>query len=219
MSPTNKGTQMKSFIAAFFMLFAVAACAEPQAGFEYQQTQQAIPTDNPAKIEVVELFWYGCPHCYVLDPQLAAWVKKQPKDVDFKRVPAIARPDWAPAAKAFYAMELLGVSEKLHTALFDAIHKQRVVRPDDEAGLADWVTKQSGLDKKKVDEAFKSFSVNTKMIRASQVFRASGATGVPTMLIEGKTWTSSTVAGGNEEMLKVTDYLIAKARAEKTAKH
>lgn len=210
---------MKSLIATLFMLFAVAAGAEPQAGLEYQQTLQPIPTDTPAKVEVVELFWYGCPHCYALDPQLAVWVKKLPKDVEFKRVPAIARPDWAPAAKAFYAMEALGVTEKLHTALFDAIHKQKAVRPDDEAGLADWVTKQSGLDKKKVDEAFKSFSVNTKMMRAGQVFRASGATGVPTLIVDGKAWTSSTVAGGNDEMLKVTDYLIEKAHAAKTAKH
>ena len=84
--------------------------------------------------------------------------------------------------------------------------------------MADWITKQSGLDKKKVDDAFKSFSVNTKMMRASQVFRASGATGVPTLVIDGQVWTSSTVAGGNDEMLKVADYLIEKSRAAKTAK-
>lgn len=209
---------MKSLIAAFCMLFAVSACAEPQAGFEYQQTQQAIPTDNPAKIEVTELFWYGCPHCHQLEPQLAAWVKKLPKDVEFKRVPAIARPDWAAGARAYYTMEALGVLEKLHGAFFDAIHRQKSLKPNDEAAMIDWITKQSGLDKKKVDDAFKSFSVNTKMMRASQVFRASGATGVPTLIVEGKAWTSSTIAGGNDEMLKVTEYLIDSARAAKSAK-
>lgn len=210
---------MKSFIAAFFMLFAVSACAaEPQAGFEYQQTQQAIPTDNPAKIEVTELFWYGCPHCHQLEPQLAAWVKKLPKDVEFKRVPAIARPDWAPGAKAYYVMEALGVLEKLHVPFFDAIHKQKSLKPNDEAAMAEWITKQSGLDKKKVDEAFKSFSINTKMMRASQIFRASGATGVPTLIVEGRAWTSSTIAGGNEQALKVTEYLIESARAAKNTK-
>ncbi len=208
---------MKSLLAAFLMLFAVSASAEPQAGFEYVQTQQAIPSDNPGKIEVTELFWYGCPHCYQLEPQLAVWVKKLPKDVVFKRVPGIARPDWAPAGKAYYAMEALGLTEKLHSALFDAIHKQRSVKPFDDAALIDWITKQSGLDKKKVEEAYKSFSVNTKVSRAMQVFRASGATGVPTLIVDGKNWTSSTVAGGNEEMLKVTDYLIEKARAERSA--
>ncbi len=211
---------MKSLVTAFFLLFAVSAgAADPQAGFEYQQTQQTIPTENPAKIEVIELFWYGCPHCNVLEPYLAAWVKKLPKDVEFKRIPAIARPDWAPAAKAYFALEALGLTEKLHGALFEAIHKQKVVNPSDEAALADWITKQSGLDKKKVDEVFKSFSINTKMMRASQVFRTSGATGVPTLIIEGSTWTSSSIAGGNEEALKVTDFLIQKVRAEKSARH
>jgi thiol:disulfide interchange protein DsbA len=209
---------MKSLIAAFLMLFTVAACAEPQAGFEYMQTQQALPTDNPAKIEIVELFWYGCPHCFALEPQLNAWVKKLPKDVEFKRVPAIARPDWAPGAKAYYTMETLGVTEKLHAALFEAIHKQRTVKPNDDAALIDWITKQGGLDRKKVEEAYNSFSVNTKMMRASQIFRASGATGVPSLIIEGKYLTSSTLAGGNDEMLKTADYLIDKVRKEKSGK-
>lgn len=209
---------MKSLIAAFLMLFTVAACAEPQPGFEYMQTQQALPTDNPAKIEVIELFWYGCPHCYQLEPTLAAWVKKLPKDVEFKRVPAIARPDWAPGAKAYYTMDALGVTEKLHAALFEAIHKQRTVKPNDDAALIDWITKQGGLDRKKVEEAYNSFTVNTKMMRASQIFRASGATGVPSLIVDGKYLTSSTLAGGNDEALKTADYLIDKARKEKTGK-
>ncbi len=205
---------MKSLFAAFLMLFTVAACAEPQSGMEYMPTQQAIPTENPAKIEVTELFWYGCPHCYQLEPQLAAWVKKLPKDVEFKRIPGIARPDWAPGAKAYYAMEALGVGEKLHAPLFEAIHKQRTVKPNDDAALIDWIAKQAGLDRKKVEEAYNSFSINTKMMRATQVFRASGATGVPSLIIEGKYLTSSTLADGNENALKVADYLIEKVRAE-----
>ena len=210
---------MKSLITAFLMLFAVTACAEPQSGMEYAPTQQVIPTENPAKIEVTELFWYGCPHCNALEPQLAAWVKKLPKDVIFKRVPGIARPDWAPAAKAYYAMETLGLVEKLHSALFDAIHKQHTVRPNDDAALIDWITKQSGLDRKKVEDAYNSFSVNTKMMRATQIFRASGATGVPALIVEGKYLTSSTMAGDNEAALKTTDYLIEKVRAEQSGKH
>ena len=209
---------MKSLFAAFLMLFATAACAEPQPGFEYMQTPQALPTDNPAKIEVIELFWYGCPHCYQLDPTLTAWVKKQGKDVEFKRVPGIARPDWAPAAKAYYAMDALGATEKLHMALFEAVHKQRTVKPSDDAGMIDWIARQGGFDRKKVDEAYNSFSVNTKVMRASQIFRASGATGVPALIIEGRYLTSSTMAGGNDEALKVADYLIEKARQEKGAK-
>lgn len=209
---------MKSFIAAFLMLLATTACAEPQPGTDFMQTQQAIPTDNPGKIEVVELFWYGCPHCYVFEPALSAWVKKLPKDVVFKRVPGLPRPDWAPAAKAYYAMEMLGVSEKLHAALFDAVHKQRALKPDNDAALIDWITKQGGLDRKKVEEAYNSFSVNTKVMRAAQIFRASGATGVPSLIVDGRYLTSSTLAGGNEESLKVTEYLIDKVRQEKSAR-
>ena len=209
---------MKSLLTALLMLVSSVAIAGPQAGFEYQQTQQAIPTDNPAKVEVTELFWYGCPHCYELEPHLAVWVKKLPQDVVFKRVPGIPRADWAPGAKAYYAMEALGVLDKLHAPFFEAIHKQRAVKPNDEAGIIDWITKQSGMDRKKVSDAYNSFSVNTKNMRAMQIFRASGATGVPALIIDGKYISSINMAGGTEALLKVADQLIAKARAEKTAK-
>jgi protein dithiol oxidoreductase (disulfide-forming) len=209
---------MKKLFAALMLFFALNAMAGPMAGAEFDQTVQAIPTDNPAKIEVTELFWYGCPHCYALEPQLAAWVKKLPQDVYFKRVPGLPRPDWAPMAKAYYAMETLGVLEKLHSKLFEAIHKQHVLRPDNEQATIDWITKEGGLDRKKVAEAFNSFSNNTKLSRAAQFFRASGATGVPSLIVDGKYITSSTMAGGNAQALQVADYLIAKARAEKKAK-
>jgi thiol:disulfide interchange protein DsbA len=209
---------MNKLLAVLMLFFAVNVMAEPMAGAEYSPTVQTIPTDNPAKIEVTELFWYGCPHCHVLEPQLAAWVKKLPQDVYFKRVPGLPRPDWAPMAKAYYAMETLGVLDKLHTKLFEAIHTKRALRPDDERAAIDWITKESGLDRKKVEEAFNSFSNNTKLSRAAQFFRASGATGVPSLVIDGKYITSSTMAGGNAQALQVADYLIGKARAEKKAK-
>jgi thiol:disulfide interchange protein DsbA len=209
---------MKSLIAAFFILFAVSANAAPQAGFEYLQTQQVIPGDDPGKVEVIELFWYGCPHCYHLEPRLAVWVKSLPKDVVFKRVPGIARPDWAAGGKAYFTLEALGLVDKLHVPLFDAIHKQKSLKPNDDAGLIDWITKQSGLDKKKIQETYNSFSVSTKVSRAMQVFRSSGATGVPALIVDGKHLTSSTIAGGNEQALKVADYLIGQARTEKGLK-
>jgi len=206
---------MKKFLAALMLLVSANVMADPQSGIEYNATVQTIPTENAAKIEVVELFWYGCPHCYALEPQLSAWVKKLPADVTFKRVPGIPRPDWAPMAKAYYALESLGLVEKLHVPLFEAIHKQKALRPDDELGAIDWITKQSGMDRKKVEEAFKSFSTNTKLTRAMQTFRASGATGVPSLIIDGKYITSSTMAGGNQEVLNVADFIIANVRKEK----
>jgi len=209
---------MKKLLAALMLLLSTSVMADPQVGIEFDRTTQVIPTDNPAKIEVMEIFWYGCPHCYHLEPQLAAWVKKLPGDVYFKRVPGLPRPDWAPMAKAYYAMETLGLLEKLHTPLFEAIHKQRVLRPNDDAGTIDWLTKQSGLDRKKVEEAYNSFSINTKLNRAAQIFRASGATGVPSLVIDGKYITSSTMAGGNVEALKTADYIIENVRQDRAGK-
>ncbi len=209
---------MKSLIAAFLVLFALGAQAAPQAGFEYLQTQQPIPGEDPAKVEVIELFWYGCPHCHQLEPRVAAWSKSLPKDVVFKRVPGIARPDWAPGGKAYFTLEALGLVDRLHVPLFDAIHKHKSLKPGDEAALIDWIAKESGLDRKKVQETYKSFAVNTKVGRAMQVFRASGATGVPALIIDGQYLTSSSLAGGNERVLKVADHLIQRARAAKGLK-
>ena len=197
-----------------FLSFSVFA-AEPQIGANFEKTVQVMPTDNKNKIEVMELFWYGCIHCYQMDPMLNEWAKKLPKDVYFKRVPAIPRPEWAALAKAFYAMETLGVSEKLHTAIFDAVHKEKTLNPADEKAILEWVTLKSGLDRKKVEEAFNSFSMNATLNRAAQMFKAAGATGVPSLVIDGKYITSSTMAGGNNEALKITDDIIANIRKDK----
>ena len=208
---------MKKLLAALMLLLSTQVMAAPELGNQFKQTAQAIPTDTPAKIEVTELFWYGCPHCYHLEAPLSAWVKKLPPDVYFKRVPGVPRQDWAPMAKAYYTLEALGLVDKLHVPLFDAIHKQKTLNPTSEKAAIDWIAKQSGMDQKKVAETFNSFSVNTKVMRAVQVFRASGATGVPALIVDGKYLTSSTMAGGNDEVLKVADYIITNARKDKAA--
>lgn len=209
---------MKKILTALMLLVSTQLMAAPQIGNEFKQTAQAIPTDTPAKIEVAEIFWYGCPHCHHLETPLSTWVKKLPDDVYFKRVPGVPRQDWAPMAKAYYTLETLGLLEKLHGPLFAAIHKQKVLNPTSEKEAIDWITKQSGLDRKKVTETFNSFSVNTKVMQAVQVFRASGATGVPALIIDGKYITSSSMAGGNDAVLKVADYIIANVRKDKTTK-
>jgi protein dithiol oxidoreductase (disulfide-forming) len=198
--------------------FAPLSMAEaPQVGTNFDAVAQPIATDNAAKIEVMEIFWYGCIHCYDMEKPLAAWVKKLPADVYFKRMPGLPNASWAPMAKAFYAMETLGVAEKLHTPLFEAVHKSKSLSPTDEKAVIAWVTQQSGMDKTKVEGAFKSFTINTNLNRAAQVFRASGATGVPSLVIDGKYITSSTMNGGNEQALKVADYIIQNVRKDKTA--
>ncbi len=215
---------MKKFFAIFMLTFGAltmgnAAHADaPKQGEQFDVVAQPISTENPAKIEVLEIFWYGCIHCYQMEAPLNAWVKKLPGDVYFKRMPGLPNPSWAPMAKAFYAMETLGVAEKLHTPLFEAVHKQKALNPTDEKAAIDWVTKQSGLDKLKVEQAFKSFTINTSLNRAAITFRNSGATGVPSLVIDGKYITSSTMSGGNEQALKTADYIIDNVRKDKAAK-
>jgi thiol:disulfide interchange protein DsbA len=212
-------TSILKSLAILMLAFSSLSFAEapqtPQAGDQFDAVAQAVSTDNPAKIEVLEIFWYGCGHCYSMDAPLNAWVKKLPSDVYFKRVPGLPNPSWAPMAKAFYAMETLGVSEKLHTKLFEAIHKTKTLDPTNEAAAIAWVTAQSGLDKSKVEGAFKSFTTNTSLNRAAIIFRNSGATGVPSLVIDGKYITSSTMAGGNDQALKVADYIIGNVRTDK----
>ncbi len=206
---------VKNLLSSLILLASFSVLADPQIGKDYDKTAQIIPTETPKKIEVTEIFWYGCIHCYHMDPILDAWVKKLPADVVFKRMPGLPQPAWAPMAKAFYAMEDLKLSAKLHTPLFDAIHKEKSLNPTDEVAAIDWMTKKSGLDRQKIEDAFKSFSMNNKLNRAAQTFRASGATGVPSLIIDGQYITSSTMAGSNEEALKTADYIIANLRADK----
>lgn len=208
---------MKKFLSILMLLLSTSVAAEPKPGVEFDAVAQPITTDVAGKIEVMEVFWYGCIHCYQMEAPLNAWVKKLPADVYFKRMPALPRADWAPMAKAYFAMETLGIDKKLHTQLFDAIHKQKVLNPTDEKAAIDWVTKASGLDRIKVEQAFKSFTINTNLNRAAQIFRASGATGVPSLIIDGKYVTSSTTSGGNAQALQVADYIIENIRKEKAS--
>jgi thiol:disulfide interchange protein DsbA len=210
---------MKKILIPFLMLFtSLSFAVTPEVGVNFDNTLQAVSTDQKDKIEITELFWYGCIHCYQMDPMLSDWVKKLPKDVYFKRIPAIPRPDWTPMARAFYAMEALGVGEKLHMSVFDAVHKDRSLNPTDEKAILLWVTLKSGLDRKKVEDAFNSFSMNASLNKAAQIFKVSGATGVPTLMIDGRYITSSTMAGGNNEALQIADFIINNVRKDRNKK-
>lgn len=169
------------------------------------------PTSDASKIEVVELFWYGCPHCYHLEPVLTKWVAELPPDVVFVRTPAILGPSWEILARAYYAAELLGVLDKIHEPLFKAIHegKQKFTNEDE---LAKFFVAQ-GVDDKQFRDTFKSFGVAAKLNRAKQMTQRYGLTGVPALIINGKYRTSVGDAGGQEQMLELTDKLIAEERA------
>lgn len=195
--------------------FNQATLAAPQLGQEFDAVTQTIPTDDPKKIEVMEIFWYGCSHCFQMEQPLNAWLKNKPDDVSFKRIPGIPNASWAPMAQVYFSMEALGIADKLHTKLFHAIHKEKSLNPANQKAALDWLVANSGMDRSKVEETFNSFTVNTNMKRAAQIFRSSGATGVPSLVIDGKYITSGTMAGGNAQALQVTDYILNNIRETK----
>lgn len=168
------------------------------------------PTSDASKIEVVELFWYGCSHCYHLDEPLNKWVAGQPADVAFVRVPAILGPSWELLARAYYSAELMGVLDKVHAALFKAIHEDKKKFTDDDSVVKFFAAQ--GVDEKKFSATLKSFGVVAKLNRSKQMTQRYGITGVPAMIVNGKYRTSVGDAGGQDQMFALIDQLIAQER-------
>jgi thiol:disulfide interchange protein DsbA len=180
-------------------------------GKQYVRLQMPQPTESAGKVEVVEFFWYGCPHCADLDPLLKIWLKKLPADVSFRKVPAIFRDSWVPGAKLFYALEAMGLNDKLNDAVFNATHKDRI-NLNDEKILLDWIAKQ-GVDRQKFADMYKSFAVNAKVKRAAEMTQEYGFGGVPVLIVGGKYMPAPNL-GTFGDMLAVVDGLIAKNRGE-----
>ncbi len=183
-------------------------------GKEYQPIDKRAPVEAPqGKVEVVEFFWYACPHCNAFEPKLEAWVKKIPADVAFRRVPVAFRDDMVPQQRLFYVLEALGKLEEVHRKVFHAIHveKQALNRED---LITAWVEKQ-GVDKAKFTELYNSFAISTKARKATQLQDAYRIEGVPSLGVAGRYLTSGDMAGTVDNALLVTDYLIAEARKAK----
>ena len=198
---------------ALALLIGFSAQAEYDEGIEYKRISPPVPVEVPAgKIEVVELFWYGGPHCFRFEPLLEAWVKKLPKDVVFRRIPAVFNPRWALHAKAYYTAELLKVLDRMHPVLFDAIHVQRrkLATPDALRALF----AEHGVAPKDFDRVFNSFAVDVKLRRAAELTRRYGIDGVPTLVVQGTFRTDGPLANGHQGMLRITDYLIEQVRRQ-----
>lgn len=196
---------------------SLPAGAQAVAGKEYQVVSPAQPTESKGKVEVLEFFSYGCPHCSELEPLLEKWAKAQSKDVEIRRVPiTFGRDAWTPFAKMYYALEALGELDRLHAAVFDALHNQRVSL-NVEASQFEWMAGK-GIDSKKYQDVYKSFAVQSKVARAQQIAAAYKITGVPTMAVGGRFITSGSLAGTHEGMLRTVDQLIVTARADLTKK-
>lgn len=184
-----------------------------QSGTDYLTLDKPAATEAPAgMVEVVEFFWYNCPHCNAFEPMFDAWAKKAPKDVLVRRAPIAFRPDFEPQQRLYYVLEAMGKVEELHKKVFNAIHveKQTLATADQ---ITAWVEKQ-GIPKAKFVEMYNSFSVSTKVRKATQLQDAYALDGVPALGINGRYFTSGTQAKTLERALQVTDYLIGQSRGK-----
>jgi len=203
---------IRRFLAAATLVATVLALAPAAAQQQvpYIELTPPLPTDSKGKIEVVEFFWYECPHCYALEPYLEAWVKKLPKDVEFRRIPATFNERWVLSARVYYALEAMGLVDKLHRPLMDAIHKDRL-RITDERQLSEWL-QSKGVDVSKFSSTLKSFAVESRLKRAQTLVQGSRIDGVPALMVNGQYVVAAGAGGSEERMLAVTEALVDRAR-------
>jgi thiol:disulfide interchange protein DsbA len=201
-----------AYLLLAFMFAPLAAWAEYTEGVEYIEVPRQ-PVETGAKIEVREFFWYGCPHCYHLEPVLASWRKTLTPKAEFVRSPAIFRDTWGIHARAYFALQALGMAEKLDSAVFKAIHEQNRFL-DSETDLTAFMVEQ-GVDEKRFSDAFHSFSMEKSLKRAVELQKLYSINSVPTFVVDGRYLTSPALTHGNEEVVKVLDFLIAKAAKER----
>jgi len=204
---------MKRLVAILLAALAALPFAAGAQQIQYGELNPPQPTESKGKIEVLEFFWYGCPHCYSLEPYVETWLKKLPPDVEFRRVPAVFNARWAHDATIFYTLEALGVLDKLHRPLFDAIHKSSL-RTDNEAALSEWLQK-NGVEPKKFMDTMKSFGVQSKLRRATQQTVAYKIDGTPAMAVAGRYTVSAEQGRTQQGMLQAVDGLVAMARKQK----
>lgn len=216
-------SKLKSLSLVLVAASLFACSGEPSA-----QTTEAVEVDAAKytvlptpinvstgdKIEVAELFWYGCGHCFALEPHVENWKKKNmPENAEFVKVPAIFSKRWEFHAKAYYTMEALGVLDKTNEAFFHQIHIQnKPINTQDD--LVTFLAK-FGLSEEEVNKALNSFAVDTKLRNANKITKMSTATGVPAVLVDGKYHTSVSLAGNEGTLFKVVNQLVAKAASER----
>lgn len=205
---------MKKFIlgtvAASVLAFSGSAMAANfVAGQDYQVLANPVKVEKPGKIEVREFFWYGCGHCYSLEPHMQSWLKKLPKDVRFVRTPAAMNPLWEQAARAYYVSEALGVRQKAHLQLFHDIHakKQPIL---EQAQLAKFYTRY-GISEAKFNTTYKSFPISSKIAQAKNLAATYQLSGVPAVTVNGK----YVVQGDDSKVVQVVNYLVEKERKAK----
>jgi thiol:disulfide interchange protein DsbA len=190
---------------------AQAQVKKPELGVHYLSIGTPAPTEAPpGKVEVLEFFWYNCPHCNAFEPELAAWLKRMPKHVVFRRVPVAFNASFVPQQRLYFSLEALGLVEKLHGRVFDAIHNQKN-KLDDGQAITAWVV-QNGVDQAKFLAAYNSFSVETKTKKSVQLQEAYKVEGVPALGIAGRFYTDAGLAGGMTRALQIVEILAAEKK-------
>ncbi|HEX2668734.1 MAG TPA: thiol:disulfide interchange protein DsbA/DsbL [Gammaproteobacteria bacterium] len=205
-----------AFLASVLLLAAGSAQADTyKQGVNYQTVLPAQPTAvNPGQIEVVDFFWYGCPHCNALEPYLESWERSKPANVVLKRVPAILQPDWEPAARAYYTAEALGILAKSHKATFDEIHQAKDVMQT-EADFERFFVKQFGVDPKKFEATWSSPALDAKIAQANVLADRYGLFqfGVPTLVVNGKWLTGGDFGVPYSQIMLVVNQLVTQEQA------
>lgn len=208
--------------AGLSLFFSAAHAAQLTAGKDYTLVKPPQPTDSGNKVEVMEFFWYGCPHCNNLQPPLEAWLKHLPADVEFRRIPAVFQESWVPLTKAYYTIETMGLVDKLHLEMFATLHKQRVALKDDNA-IFNWAASK-GVDRKKFADTYNSFGINGRTKRSIELTRKYDIPGTPAVVIDGQYLISPSMTlkadrtVDYDRFFQVVDGLIAEARKSKGSK-
>ncbi len=198
-------------LLALLVGFAGNLSAEYKEGVAYQKIKPPVPTSTGDKIEVVELFWYGCPHCYDFDPYVKRWLMRKPANVEFIHLPAVFNKTWELHAQAFYTAKALGISGKIHDGMFDAMHQGGRKFPT--PASLQLLFAEYGVSKDDFYKAFNSFSVKSQVKRAVQMTKRYGIDGVPALIVNGKYRVNTRGVRSYAEMLKVVDYLVDKEAA------
>ena len=198
---------------AFWVMFSGSAFAQMAfvAGSDYQLISPAVNTSQPDKVVVTEVFWYGCPHCFRFEPYVEKWSAKLPQGVVFEQLPSSLNPRWTEHARAYYSFQLMGQLEQTHRAFFDAIHLKRE-RLNSVDTIAEFVSER-GLDAKAFREYYFSFPVETQLRKNGQREKLYGHNGVPAVIVNGKFLVSGALAGSNERMIQIMNFLVAQELA------
>lgn len=198
---------MLLLVSAF--LFTTPAIAQQayKEGVDYQRIDPVVKTSDPTKVVVTEVFWYGCPHCFRFEPFIEKWSASLPEGVIFEHLPSSLNPHWTEHARAFYAMKMMGVQEQLHPKLFDAIHAKRQ-RLNNLDSIAKFVG-ENGFDEKLFRKHYRSFPVDTQVRKNKKIEKRYGHQGVPAVIVNGKYLITGSMAGSNDRLIKIINYLVA----------